>query len=159
MRSTANERFMGEAIRLAWLNMESGKGGPFGCVIVKQGEIIASAYNEVIINNDPTAHAEIVAIRRACEKLNSYQLEGCEIYSSCEPCPMCLGAIYWSRPEKVYFAATRKDAEKAGFDDHHIYQEISLPPHEREIPFKQIMQQEVIELFKKWTDINLDIKY
>lgn len=159
MRSTDKEKFMEEAIRLAWLNMESGKGGPFGCVVVKNGEIIASAYNEVIMNNDPTAHAEIVAIRRACEKLNSYQLDGCEIYSSCEPCPMCLGAIYWSRPDKVYFGATREDAAKAGFDDHHIYQEVSLPIPERVIPFRQFMRQKARTLFDKWSAINLNIRY
>jgi guanine deaminase len=159
MRGKDKETFMDEAIRLAWLNMESGKGGPFGCVIVKDGEIIASAYNEVIINNDPTAHAEILAIRRACEKLNSYQLDGCEIYSSCEPCPMCLGAIYWSRPAKVYYAASREDAEKAGFDDNHIYQELSVPHTDRVIPFIQIMPEKVRDLFNDWINRKSDINY
>ena len=157
--SSDQERFMREAIRLAVLNMESGHGGPFGCVIVKDGEIIASAFNEVLKNNDPTAHAEIVAIRRACVKLNTYQLEDCEVYSSCEPCPMCLGAIYWSRPAKVYYAASRQDAANAGFDDNHIYEELTLPLPDRIIPFEQIMQHEVREVFSKWVDMKLNIKY
>lgn len=150
---------MAEAIRLAETNMENGHGGPFGCVIVKDDEIIASAFNEVLISNDPTAHAEIVAIRRACERLNDYQLAGCEIYTSCEPCPMCFGAIYWSRPDKVYFAASREDAEQAGFDDKHIYRELCLPLPDRIIPFQQIMQQEVKDIFITWTRMNLNIKY
>lgn len=153
------EKFMNEAIRLAETNMENGHGGPFGCVIVKDGEIIASAYNEVLNTNDPTAHAEIVAIRRACNILNTYQLEGCEIYTSCEPCPMCLGAIYWSRPAKVYYAASREDAAEAGFDDNHIYTELSLPLTNRVIPFQQIMQQKVRDVFSTWTRMNLNIKY
>jgi guanine deaminase len=156
---TPQEIFMNEAIRLAETNMENGHGGPFGCVIVKDGEIIASAYNEVLNTNDPTAHAEIVAIRRACNKLNTYQLEGCEIYTSCEPCPMCLGAIYWSRPAKVYYAASREDAAEAGFDDNHIYTELSLPLTNRVIPFQQIMQQKVRDVFSTWTRMNLNIKY
>lgn len=156
---TPQEKFMGEAIRLARMNMESGHGGPFGCVIVKDGEILASAYNEVLTNNDPTAHAEIVAIRRACEKLGTHQLEGCEIYTSCEPCPMCMGAIYWCRPARVYFAASREDAGRAGFDDHHIYRELCLPLHDRVIPFQQMMQQKVIDVFNKWTSMDLNIKY
>jgi len=156
---TPQEKFMDEAIRLAKMNMENGHGGPFGCVVVKDGEIIASAYNEVLTNNDPTAHAEIVAIRRACSKLNSHQLEGCEIYTSCEPCPMCLGAIYWARPARVYFAASREDAAEAGFDDNHIYEELSLPLPSRIIPFHQIMRQNVRDIFTVWTRMNLDIKY
>jgi guanine deaminase len=157
--TTPQQRFMNEAIRLAGLNMENGHGGPFGCVIVKAGEIIASAYNEVLICNDPTAHAEILAIRRACARMNTHQLEECEIYTSCEPCPMCLGAIYWSRPAKVYFAGSRADAAEAGFDDQHIYQELILPHPDRVIPFEQIMQQKARELFRKWANINLNIKY
>lgn len=156
---TPQEKFMDEAILLAKMNMENGHGGPFGCVIVKDGEIIASAYNEVLTNNDPTAHAEIVAIRRACSKLNTHQLEGCEIYTSCEPCPMCLGAIYWTRPARVYFAASREDAAEAGFDDNHIYEELSLPMPSRIIPFHQIMRQNVRDIFAVWTRMNLDIKY
>jgi len=155
----AQETFMSEAIRLARLNMENGHGGPFGCVIVKDGEIIASAFNEVLMNNDPTAHAEIVAIRRACQKLDTYQLEGCEIYTSCEPCPMCMGAIYWSRPAKVYYAASREDAAKAGFDDHYIYRELCLPINERALSFQQIMTQDVRDIFATWNRLNLNIKY
>jgi tRNA(Arg) A34 adenosine deaminase TadA len=157
--STPQEEFMNEAIRLAAMNMENGHGGPFGCVIVKDGEIIASAFNEVLVNNDPTAHAEIQAIRRACSKLNTYQLDGCDIYTSCEPCPMCLGAIYWSRPEKVYYAASREDAAEAGFDDNHIYDEFCLPLPDRIIPFQQIMRQKVRDVFMKWTSMKLNIKY
>lgn len=153
------EKFMNEAIRLAEMNMVNGHGGPFGCVIVKDGEIIASAYNEVLTTNDPTAHAEIVAIRRACIKLNTYQLNGCEIFTSCEPCPMCLGAIYWSRPDKVYYAASREDAAEAGFDDKHIYNELALPLTNRVIPFQQIMQKKVRAVFNEWTRMNLNIKY
>lgn len=157
--SSEQEQFMNEAIRLASLNMQNGHGGPFGCVIVKDGKIIASAFNEVLKNNDPTAHAEIVAIRRACTSLNAYQLDGCEIYTSCEPCPMCLGAIYWSRPSKVYYAASRVDAAKAGFDDNHIYDEFNLPLPDRNIPFEQFMREDVIKVFDKWISMKLDIKY
>ena len=156
---TREEKFMDEAIRLAMKNMENGHGGPFGCVIVKDGEIIASAFNEVMLSNDPTAHAEIVAIRRACAELNTFQLDGCEIYTSCEPCPMCLGAIYWSRPARVYFAASREDAAHAGFDDNHIYKELCLPVNERVIPFQQIMQEKVRSIFNTWNGLNLNIKY
>ena len=157
--SKDHEKFMSEAIRLASKNMENGHGGPFGCVVVKKGKIIASAFNEVLKTNDPTAHAEIVAIRRACLKLKTYQLDGCEIYTSCEPCPMCLGAIYWSRPSKVYYAASRIDAALAGFDDNHIYDEFNLALPDRIIPFEQIMQQQVKEVFNKWIIMKLNIKY
>lgn len=154
-----HEEYMKMAIRLAKLNVEEGKGGPFGAVIVKNGEVIASAMNEVTSTDDPTAHAEVVAIRKACKALGSYQLEGCDIYSSCEPCPMCLGAIYWSRPDHVYYAATRKDASASGFDDDVIYQEIELPPEERQIPFVNLMRDEAIEAFKVWDKSELKIKY
>ena len=157
--SKDHEKFMSEAIRLASKNMENGHGGPFGCVVVKKGKIIASAFNEVLKTNDTTAHAEIVAIRKACLKLKTYQLDGCEIYTSCEPCPMCLGAIYWSRPSKVYYAASRIDAALAGFDDNHIYDEFNLPLPDRLIPFEQIMQQQVKEVFNKWIIMKLNIKY
>jgi tRNA(Arg) A34 adenosine deaminase TadA len=159
MMDQDGEKFMKEAIRLAVMNMQNGHGGPFGCVIVKNGEVIASAFNEVLKNNDPTAHAEILAIRRACKKLNTYQLDGCEIFTSCEPCPMCLGAIYWSRPSKVYYAASRIDAAEAGFDDNHIYDEFNLPLPNRVIPFEQILQEEVKEVFSKWIEMKLNIKY
>ncbi len=151
--------YMKMAIRLARLNVESGKGGPFGAVIVKDDEVIATAMNEVISSDDPTAHAEMIAIRQACMVLGSYQLNGCDIYSSCEPCPMCLGAIYWARPDKVYFAATRNDAAASGFDDDFIYREIELPPGERRIPFVNAMRDEAVEAFKKWDESDLKIKY
>ena len=151
--------YMRAALDLAKENLDARNGGPFGCVIVKDGEIIATGYNEVISNNDPTCHAEIVAIRKACKKLNTFQLQGCEIYSSCEPCPMCMGAIYWSRPDKLYYAASRLDAEKAGFDDNHIYEELSLPPDQRLINGEQLMQEEGREIFDHWIDLDLKIKY
>jgi tRNA(Arg) A34 adenosine deaminase TadA len=156
---TAQEKFMDEAIRLAGSNLQNGHGGPFGCVVVKNGEIIASAYNEVLLTNDPTAHAEILAIRRACQVLQSHQLEGCDIYTSCEPCPMCLGAIYWCRPRKVYYAASREDAGKAGFDDDHIYRQLVLPHPERVIPFEQTGQEKVREIFTAWASNNQNINY
>mgnify|MGYP000793825120 FL=1 len=129
------KRFMEEAIRLAVENVEKGKGGPFGAVIVKDGQIVAACGNTVTPDNDPTAHAEVNVIRTACRQLGTFQLTGCEIYCSCEPCPMCLGAIYWARPESVYYACTKEDAAEAGFDDSFIYKEIALPEAERTIPF------------------------
>ena len=114
------KKFMREAIRLSMENVQSGNGGPFGTVIVKNGKIIATGVNEVTKSNDPTAHAEMIAIRNACEKLNSFQLDGCDIYCSCEPCPMCLGAIYWARPKSIYFANSKKDAAEINFDDNFI---------------------------------------
>src|SRR6187397_2158323 len=117
-----NESFMREAIRLSFETMRSNTGGPFGAVVVKDGNIIARGFNRVLETNDPTAHAEVVAIREACKVLNDFQLSGCSIYTSCEPCPMCLAAIYWARPAHVYFACTRADAAEIGFDDAHIYQ-------------------------------------
>lgn len=142
--------FMEEAIKLAVDNVKSGKGGPFGAVIVKNGEIIARGANHVTTTNDPTAHAEVVAIREACKKLNSFQLEGCEIYASCEPCPMCLGAIYWARPSKLFFAATKDDAAKAGFDDSFIYKEIPLPTQDRSIPTENLISVSSADPFISW---------
>jgi guanine deaminase len=155
----AEEQFMQEAIRLAEENSRTGNGGPFGAVVVKDGKIIARGHNEVTSSNDPTAHAEIVAIRKACTELGSFQLEGCEIYSSCEPCPMCLGAIYWARPTKIYFAATRADAAQAGFDDSLIYQEIALDHHQRLIPCEQILPHEAIDVFQRWLANDNKIPY
>ena len=152
-------QFMEKAIQLAKENVKSGKGGPFGAIVVKDGQIIAEAINEVTPRNDPTAHAEVVAIRQACRDLKTYQLEGCEIYSSCEPCPMCLGAIYWARPDRVYYAGTRKDAAASGFDDDFIYQEMELPPEKREIPFINIMRNKALEAFKDWDESDLKIHY
>jgi tRNA(Arg) A34 adenosine deaminase TadA len=151
--------FMREALRLAAENLDARNGGPFGCVIVKGGEIIATGYNEVLTSNDPTCHAEIVAIRKACVNLGTHQLEGCEIYSSCEPCPMCLGAIYWARPDRFYFSASRYDAAAAGFDDAHIYDEIVLDPPGRVIPGEQLLEEEGATIIHKWKDLNMKIKY
>lgn len=151
--------FMKEAIRLAVENVKSGKGGPFGAVIVKNGEIIARGANHVTTDNDPTAHAEVVAIREACSQLNSFQLDGCEIYASCEPCPMCLGAIYWARPEKLYFAASKHDAAAVGFDDSFIYQEIPLPVEQRSIPTERITSEDFQEPFDAWNNNITKIEY
>ncbi len=143
---------MHRAIELAMENVEKNEGGPFGAVVVKDGEIIAEGKNLVTSQNDPTAHAEIIAIRNACEVLDSHQLSECEIYASCEPCPMCLGAIYWARPRAVYFAAGRQDAARAYFDDTFIYNECKTEHHERRIPFKQIHRDKAIEVFLKWME-------
>lgn len=138
------------AIEISRIGMRAGKGGPFGCVIVKDGNIIGSGSNSVLSTNDPTAHAEIVAIREACKTLGDFQLEGCELYTSCEPCPMCLGAIYWARPARVFYANTKKDAAEAGFDDQFIYEELQLPYNLRKIPFEQGMQESAKEVFQEW---------
>jgi tRNA(Arg) A34 adenosine deaminase TadA len=151
--------FMQEAIRLAVENVESGRGGPFGAVIVKDGKIIARGVNQVTAHNDPTAHAEIVAIRKACAELKSFQLTGCEIYSSCEPCPMCLGAIYWARPDKLFFACTRSDAAHYHFDDEFIYQELNKAITTRTIPTQQVMHTEAMEAFRKWEKAENKIGY
>jgi tRNA(Arg) A34 adenosine deaminase TadA len=142
--------FMMEAIRMSVDNVEKGTGGPFGAVVVKDGKIIARGVNLVTSTNDPTAHAEVVAIRNACSALNSFQLEGCEIYTSCEPCPMCLGAIYWARPDKLYFANTKEDASLINFDDQFIYEEISKPIEQRKLFTRQVMREQALEAFKKW---------
>nr|WP_294898067.1 nucleoside deaminase [uncultured Pedobacter sp.] len=145
-----HEEFMREAIALSKQNVESGLGGPFGAVIVKDGKVVAKSANMVTLNNDPTAHAEVAAIRLACQKLNTFNLEGCVIYTSCEPCPMCLGAIYWSRLDKMYYANTKKDAAEVGFDDSFIYDEIDLHPKERKLKSEQILAAEALEAFQMW---------
>lgn len=145
-----NEKFMTEAIRLAVENVKSGKGGPFGAVVVKNGKIISAGVNLVTSNNDPTAHAEVIAIREACKELDSFQLNGCEIYASCEPCPMCLGAIYWARPEKLYFAGAKKDAADIDFDDSFIYEEIHVPFEERSIHTTHINHKDALAPFMEW---------
>lgn len=150
---------MQEAIRLALSNVGSTHGGPFGAVIVKDGKIIGSGANQVTKNNDPTAHAEVVAIRDACKNLGTFQLEGCDIYASCEPCPMCLGAIYWARPSRVFFAASREDAAAAGFDDSYIYDQIPLPPDQRDIPTAQLLNGEAIKVFEAWKKSDKKIPY
>lgn len=145
------KRFMEEAIRLALENVEKGSGGPFGAVIVKDGEIVAKAANTVTPDHDPTAHAEVNAIRQACRRMGTFQLSDCEIYCSCEPCPMCLGAIYWARPDKVYYACTKEDAAQAGFDDSFIYKEIQMPEAGRSIPFVRCKEKDAGEEFRLWT--------
>ena len=146
-----NEAFMQEAIRQAVENVRSGRGGPFGAVMVKDGRVIAAGTNLVTSATDPTAHAEVNAIREACRALGAFQLTGCEMYTSCEPCPMCLGAIYWARLERVYFAATESDAAEAGFDDSFIYEELKHPHLERKIPFEPMMREAGLEPFREWT--------
>ena len=152
-------KFMQEAIDLAMENMNKKNGGPFGAVVVKDGIIIGKGVNTVTTHNDPTAHAEVNAIRDACAKLNDFQLKDCEIYSSCEPCPMCLGAIYWARPAKLYFAATKDDAAAAGFDDSEIYSEISLPKNKRKIPTEQLLHNEAEKVFRNWVKLDDKIEY
>jgi tRNA(Arg) A34 adenosine deaminase TadA len=145
-----HEKFMKMAIDLSRTGMVQGKGGPFGCVIVKDGKVVGQGCNSVLETNDPTAHAEVVAIRDACKNLGSFQLEGCYLYTSCEPCPMCLGAIYWARPERVFFANTKKDAAAIGFDDQFIYEELELPLNKRKIPFSQLSKEAAKKVFKEW---------
>ena len=154
-----HEDFMREAIALSKQNVEKGLGGPFGAVIVKDGEIIAKSANMVTVTNDPTAHAEISAIRLACQKLNTYNLEGCVIYTSCEPCPMCLGAIYWARLDKMYYANTKKDAANVGFDDAFIYDEIDLHPEERKLKTERLLPNEALEAFNLWHSCEAKKKY
>ena len=141
---------MQEAIALSKTGMENNDGGPFGCVIVKGDEIIGRGNNKVLCNNDPTAHAEITAIRNACKNLGSFQLKGCEIYSSCEPCPMCLGAIYWARPAVIYYANTREDAANINFDDSMIYEEMKADITDRKIPMVSLSRETALEIFKQW---------
>ena len=151
--------FLKRAIQLAEDGMDKGEGGPFGAVIVKNGEIVAEANNKVTSNNDPTAHAEVVAIREACEKLQDFQLKDCVLYTSCEPCPMCLGAIYWARLKKVFYALNRKDAAKIGFDDQFVYDEIAREMDDRKIPFVNMMREEGLPVFEKWEEKGNRINY
>jgi guanine deaminase len=153
------EKFMFEAIKKADENILTGKGGPFGAVVVRNGQIIASAGNRVTSTNDPTAHAEVVAIREACKTLDTFDLTGCEIYASCEPCPMCLGAIMWARIDKLYFAANRNDASKAGFDDELFYTELALPHEKRVLKPTQMLQDEANKVFNKWVETIDKIPY
>lgn len=150
---------MQEAVNAALKGMNNNEGGPFGCIIVKDGKIVGKGNNKVTSTNDPTAHAEVNAIRDACKNLNSFQLEGCDIYTSCEPCPMCLGAIYWARPDKVYYGSNQADAAHIGFDDQFIYDEISLPNNERKIPFEQLGREIALEPFKQWNKKEDKIDY
>lgn len=145
----SKEEFMREAIRLSEENVANG-GGPFGAVIVKDGKIIATGVNRVTANNDPTAHAEVSAIRAACDKLGTFDLSGCEIYTSCEPCPMCLGAIYWAHIDKIYFGNDKTDAKNIGFDDSFIYDELALPRDKRKVPVEILLESEAFSAFDQW---------
>ena len=155
---TSKNKFMIRAIELS-ISSANGSGGPFGCVIVKDEKIIAEGSNKVTFSNDPTAHAEIVAIREACIKLNTFNLSGCDIYASCEPCPMCLSAIYWSHIENIYYANTRDDAKKINFDDSLIYSEFSKKMEDRKIPIKQMLRDEALKAFEIWDKKKDKIEY
>jgi len=151
--------FMARAIRLAIENVSAGGGGPFGAVVVKNGHIIAEGANRVTSTNDPTAHAEVLAIRAACAKLGLFELHDCEIYTSCEPCPMCLGAIYWARLTRIYFASAAADASRVGFDDSLIYREVATPHAKRAIPMVQMMREEALAAFRAWEQKSNKIAY
>jgi guanine deaminase len=151
--------FMARTIELSIENVRSGRGGPFAAVVVKDGRIVAEGVNCVTSRNDPTAHAEVMAIREACQRLDNFELDGCELYTSCEPCPMCLGAIYWARPARVYFGNTARDASKAGFDDSFIYQEIARPHSLRRIPMIPLMRTEALEALRVWDEKRDKIPY
>ena len=145
-----NEKFMREAIRLSIQMMRRGQGGPFGAVVVRDGKIVGRGCNQVTSANDPTAHAEIVAIRAACQRLKTFQLDDCDLYTSCEPCPMCLSAIYWARLGNVFYGNTRKDAAKIDFDDDFIYREVALPIRKRKLRMKQLLREEALAAFAEW---------
>ena len=153
------KRFLERAIELSRQGMQKGNGGPFGCVIVKDGEIVGEGVNEVLVKNDPTSHAEVVAIRNACKKLNNFQLTGCDVYTSCEPCPMCMGAIYWARPNRVIYANTKSDAAAVNFDDQFIYDEIRQPGTERQIPFIHHPHPAALEVFEQWKSLGNKLSY
>lgn len=147
------------AIELSEQNVKGVAGGPFGAVIVKDGKVVAKSANKVVQQNDPTAHAEVSAIRLACQELGTYNLEGCVIYTSCEPCPMCLGAIYWAHIDKIYYGNTKADAADIGFDDHFIYKELGLPMNERKLQIIQLLRDEALSAFKLWNDSESSTEY
>ena len=153
-----NEKFMRRAIALSIQNIQKG-GGPFGAVIVKDGKVIATGVNRVTKNTDPTAHAEVTAIRKASRKLGTFDLTGCDIYTSCEPCPMCLGAVYWAHIDRMYYGNTKADAKNIGFDDSFIYDEIELNPEQRRLITTQLLSEEAIEAFKAWVNTENKVKY
>ena len=153
------KEMMVEALRLATENVIAGRGGPFGALITRGGEVVSRGSNLVTSSNDPTAHAEVTAIRTACAVLNTFQLHGCDIYTSCEPCPMCLGAIYWARLDRIYFAATRDDAAAAGFDDSFIYREVAAPLDRRAIPAINFLREEGREPMRVWNSFEKKIAY
>lgn len=144
------QRFMRRAIELSRIHMEAGEGGPFGSVVVKHGEILGEGWNRVTSSHDPTAHAEVVAIRAACARLDTFELRGCEIYTSCEPCPMCLGAIYWARLDRIWYANGRADAAAIQFDDEWLYREVALAPGARSLPAAQLLRDEALTVFRAW---------
>lgn len=154
-----NEKFMLEAIRLSREKMRRGDGGPFGAVVVRRGKIIARGWNRVTAANDPTAHAEVTAIRNACRKLKTFRLDDCALYASCEPCPMCLAAIYWARIGEIFYAGSRRDAAVAGFDDDLIGRELARPVSRRKIPTRQLLRGEALKVFKEWQDKPDKIRY
>lgn len=159
MSEKANEKFMKMAIALAEQNVTLSLGGPFGAVIVKDGKVVAKSGNKVTTTNDPTAHAEVSVIRKACKKLKTFDLTGCVIYTSCEPCPMCLGAIYWSRIDVIYYANTKKDAADIGFDDQFIYDEIDRAMEQRKLPAVQLLRNEAQQAFLSWADSEIKVEY
>ena len=160
MKQTNDKKhyFMKKAIEISKKSILNN-GGPFGAVIVKDGKIIASSNNKVTSNNDPTAHAEVMAIRKACKKLNTFDLSGCELYASCEPCPMCLSAMYWAHIDHYYYANQKEDAKEIGFDDHFIYEELDKNPKKRSMPREQLMREEALEAFKMWEKKSDKIEY
>jgi guanine deaminase len=153
------KEFMREAIRISVQMMRRGQGGPFGAVVVRKGKVVGRGWNQVTSGNDPTAHAEVTAIRDACKRLKTFQLTDCELYTSCEPCPMCLSAMYWARLKRVYYGNTRKDAAKIDFDDDFIYQEIPLPIRKRKLPMRQLMRKEALAAFEEWKNKADKIRY
>ena len=159
MTETFNPAFLREAIRLSVDSVERQNGGPFGAVIVRDGEVLARGWNRGTSTNDPTAHAEVVAIREVCSTLQTFSLSGCEIYSSCEPCPLCLAAIYWSRLERIYYGASCEDAAAAGFDDTRLYHELAKHPDQRWIPMKQMLREQAVPAFQAWCDKDNRVEY
>ena len=155
----SHEKFMHEAVKLAEQGMSSGRGGPFGCVVVRAGEVVGRGHNRVTSTNDPTAHAEVTAIRDACANLETFQLADCELYTSCEPCPMCLAAIYWARIPTVFYANTRADAAAIGFDDEFIYQQVPLPPEKRAIRMTPLLRESAQASFQAWAKKTDKVKY
>ena len=151
--------FLRQTFQLAREGMTTNQGGPFGSLVVRDGEIVGRGFNQVTSTNDPTAHAEVVAIRDACRNLGTFQLEGCTLYASCEPCPMCLGAIYWARPSRIVYGAFHSDAAGAGFDDQFIYEELDKPREERKIPMQQLLREEANAVFQEWEALEKRIPY
>ena len=159
MRTVANQEYMRRAIALSLRAIRTNRGMPFGAVIVRDGEVIAEAHNTVTSENDPTAHAEMNAIRAACAKLGTFRLEGCEIYASGEPCPMCLAAIYWARLDRIYYANRQEDANRVGFSDESFYREISLPPERRRVPMSRLLGDEAVAVFSEWDQRSDKVTY